>query len=91
MFKRHTKGHYIKEERHQLVPHIKNIISKPDEVWLSRENNKKNQTLRYIKFYKNKTIVVLCEMNNTNLEIKTWFEMKEEKTTRSGLLIKEKG
>ena len=91
VFKRHTKGHYIKEERHQLVPHIKNIISKPDEVWLSRENNKKNQTLRYIKFYKNKTIVVLCEMNNTNLEIKTWFEMKEEKTTRSGLLIKEKG
>ncbi|WP_312310975.1 PBECR2 nuclease fold domain-containing protein [Empedobacter brevis] len=91
VFKRHTKGHYIQEERHLLFPHIGSIVSKPDEVWLSRENNKNNQTLRYVKYYKNKAVVVLCEMNNTNLEIKTWFEMKEEDTTRSGLLIKRKG
>ncbi|MGV1019310.1 PBECR2 nuclease fold domain-containing protein [Empedobacter falsenii] len=91
VFKRHTKGHYINENRHQLFPHIKDILNKPDEVWLSRENNKNNQSLRYVKYYNNTAIVVLCEMNNTNLEIKTWFEMKEEKTTRSGILIKRKG
>lgn len=91
VFKRHTKGHYIKEERHQLFAHIKDVMNKPDEVWLSRENNKNNQTLRYIKYYNNKAIVVLGEMNNTSLEIKTWFEMKEESKTRNGLLIKRKG
>lgn len=91
VFKRHTTGHYINEKRHQLFPHIKDILNKPDEVWLSRENNKNHQTLKYVKYYKDKTIVVLCEMNNTSLEIKTWFEMKEEKSTRSGLLIKRKG
>lgn len=91
-FKQHTKGHYIKanEVRHQLFPYVKNILIDPDEVWIIADSKMKNQTLKYIKFYKDKAVVVLCEMNNTSLEIKTWFEMKNEKGTRTGLLIKQK-
>lgn len=91
-FDTHIDQHYTNdsEKRPQLFPHIKDVISNPDEVWLTREKTKNNQTLRYIKYYKDKAFVVLGEMNNNHFEIKTWFEMKDEKKTRNGLLVKNK-
>lgn len=89
-FKKHTSGHYLKEDRHRLFPHIQDVLKNPDEVWLTNENEKKYQTIRYVKFYKNKTIVVSNEITNNHVEIKTWYEMKDEKKTRSGLLINKK-
>jgi hypothetical protein len=89
-FKRHTTGHYIKEKRHQLFPHVKEVLSKPDEVWMTKEGNKKVQTLKYVKYFNNSAIVVVNEMKNNQFELKTWYEMKSENETRTGLLIKRK-
>jgi|LSQX01.2.fsa_nt_gb SPP1 gp7 family putative phage head morphogenesis protein len=86
----HTKGKYLKENRHKYFPHVKDILENPDEVWLINESDNKFQTLRYVKFYKDKTLVVTNRVSKNHVEIKTWYEMKDEKKTRTGLLINKK-
>ena len=72
-FKQHTSGKYISPEqnRHQLFPHITDVLSKPDEVYL--RDVKKGQ-LRYLKFYKDQTLVVDTTITNDAFEIETWYK-----------------
>lgn len=94
-FNRHVVGKYLnkQENRHQLFAHIKDLIANPDEVWYNNPGKKifnKFQT-RYIKFYKDKVLIVDCEMTDTGLEIMTWYEAKQEDLyLRKGLLIRNK-
>lgn len=91
VFTDHTTGKYLKESenRHQLFPHLKNVLSTPDEVWYY-ENEKGKFQSRYVKFYKDQTLVVDCDLDkNQGLEIKTWYPMKvKDKVLRKGLKIK---
>ena len=91
VFNDHTTGKYLKESenRHQLFPHLKNVLSAPDEVWYY-ENEKGKFQSRYVKFYKDQTLVVDCDLDkNQGLEIKTWYPMKvKDEVLRKGLKIK---
>ncbi len=94
-FNRHVIGKYLnkQENRHQLFAHIKDLIANPDEVWYNNSGKKifnKFQT-RYIKFYKDKVLIVDCEMTETGLEIMTWYEGKQEDLyLLKGLLVRNK-
>lgn len=91
-FDKFTKGKYLKEDeaRHQLFPHVKDILNKPDEVWLNdRKEGKFNS--HYIKFYGDKAVIVNVHINNQmeGLEIQDWYEMKaDEAKERFGIKIK---
>lgn len=92
-FNKHTKSKYVKDEevRHQLFPHIKDVLKNPDEVWLNnRENVSEKQQLRYVKFYKNEILIIDGELDRkTGLTIKTWYRAKKEDLNlRKGLLIR---
>lgn len=91
VFDKHTKGKYLKpeESRHQLFPHIKDVLKNPDEVWYNEYRKGKYQS-KYLKFYKDKVIVVDCSVDSKQgLKINTWYEMKlDEKEIRKGLKIK---
>jgi len=88
-FKTHTSGKYLgdSELRHQLFPHVKDILNQPDEVYL-HEFKKGKYQLRYIKFYKDKILCADAIVKNTGVEINTWYESKKGDDVRSGLLIK---
>jgi SPP1 gp7 family putative phage head morphogenesis protein len=94
VFNFHTKGKYLKpeENRHQLFPHIKEILNKPDEVWYNTQDKQEGKfQSRYIKFYNDMVLVVDCEMAKDGLNIKTWYQAKKEDLNlRKGLLIRNK-
>lgn len=88
----HTKGHYLnnKEKRHQLFPHIEDVLKNPDEVWhYNKKDNGKSFQTRYIKFYNDMVMIIECDLRaNHSLEIKTWYQMKEsEIEIRKGLKV----
>lgn len=88
----HTKGKYVKpnENRHQLFPHVKEGLNKPDEVWYNTQDKLDGKfQSRYLKFYGNMILVIDCEMSTKGLEIKTWYEAKKEDLNlRKGLLLR---
>lgn len=88
----HTKGKYVepKENRHQLFPHLKDALNKPDEVWYNSQDKLDGKfQSRYLKFYGDMILVIDCEMTNKGLEVKTWYEAKKEDLNlRKGLLIR---
>lgn len=89
----HTKGKYLKdgEQRHQLFPHIKDILNNPDEVWYNEPDLGGNFQSRYMKFYNDEIIVIDCEMTKDGLIIKTWYKAKKEDLSlRKGLLVRNK-
>ncbi len=91
-FKSHTKGKYTtdKEIRHQLFPHIKNVINNPDEVWYNSPNKLSGKfQSRYIKFHNDMILVIDCEMTKNGLEILSWYQAKvDESVLRKGLKVK---
>lgn len=93
-FKRHTVGKYLNpgENRHQLFPHIKEILNSPDEVWYNNPDKLPNNFhSRYVKFYGDMIIAIDCETKKNGLEIKTWYKgKKEDLNLRKGLLIRNK-
>ncbi|SHK69591.1 phage portal protein family protein [Epilithonimonas mollis] len=91
-FDTHTKGHYLtkEEQRHQLFPHIEDILNNPDEVWLN-ERNKGKFNSHYIKFYGDRAVIVNVHLNNQmeGLEIQTWYNLKrDDAKERLGIKIK---
>ncbi|MCT4698466.1 phage portal protein family protein [Tenacibaculum haliotis] len=95
VFKQHTKGKYLnkQEQRDKLFPHLKGIINNPDEVWYNNPDKLESQfQSRYIKFYKDKVIVIDCKLDNKQgLEIKSWYPIKKEDLLyRKGLLVRDK-
>ncbi|MBE7630087.1 MULTISPECIES: phage portal protein family protein [Tenacibaculum] len=93
IFDDHIENHYLneKEQRDKIFPHIKDILKKPDEVWYyDTNNNGQKFQSRYIKFYKDKVIIIDCDLDEKKgLKIKTWYPMKAiENKIRKGLKIK---
>lgn len=89
----HTKGKYLKEteQRHQLFPHIKDILNNPDEVWYNEPDLGGNFQSRYMKFYNDTIIVIDCEITKDGLVVKTWYKAKKEDLSlRKGLLVRNK-
>lgn len=88
----HTKGKYVKgnEKRHQLFPHIKEVLNNPDEVWYNTQDKLDGKfQSRYLKFYNDMVLVIDCEINAKGLEVKTWYEAKKEDLNlRKGLLLR---
>ena len=88
----HTKGKYVKgtENRHQLFPHIKEVLNNPDEVWYNTQDKLDGKfQSRYLKFYNDMVLVIDCEINAKGLEVKTWYEAKKEDLNlRKGLLLR---
>ncbi len=92
VFDIHTKGKYLKDNeiRHKLFPHVKDVLNEPDEVWYNTPD-KLNGTFqtRYIKFFKNKVLIVETRIERGNLVVKTWYNMKDkDQNIRKGILIK---
>ncbi|MCF8337898.1 MAG: DUF935 family protein [Bacteroidales bacterium] len=88
VFKNHTTGKYVKESenRHQLFGKVGDVLNNPSEVYLREEGE---EQIRYIKFFKEKTVVVDTKITNDSLEMITWYEQKvPEEKLRTGLLIK---
>ena len=92
VFSDHTKGYYLgkDEQRHRIFPHLPEILNKPDEVWLhSHDINERVFQLRYLKFYKNMAIIIDTNLEENNMEITTWHNLKvKDGYKRKGLLIK---
>ena len=72
----------------KLLPAMQEAINAPDEVWI---NGKELETLVYIKYYQDKTIITLGNINKGRLQLLSWSELKEIKkeieTYRKGLLV----
>jgi len=84
-----TSGSFVspQEQRHALWMYLREVVDKPDEVWLiPLENNAYKQI--YIRYYKNETMMVttLVDMEEGR-RISSWSRMKQEVPNRSGLLI----
>lgn len=89
-FKTHTSGKYLKEKelRHQLFPHVKDILNNPDEVYFHHYESANKYEIRYVKFYKEKMLITDAEIRNDGVHLKTWYEGKVGDEIRKGLLIK---
>ena len=91
-----TKDKYlnIQENRHQLFPHLKEVLNNPDEVWYNKPDKLEDVEIfqsRYIKFYQNLMLVVDCKTTGQGLQILTWYQgKKEDLNLRKGLLIRNK-
>lgn len=86
-FNDHTTGSYVNDDelRHQLFPHVENVLQSPDEVYMV---DRKGGQLRYFKFFRDKTIVVDATITTDTFEIATWYFNKVGDSRRQGLLIK---
>lgn len=87
-FKYHTTGN--KSDRVLLLDAMKEVLVKPNEVWL---NGVGLNDLYLLKFYNDKTVVVWCKVENGNIStVHSWFELALKKKVirkyRGGLLIK---
>lgn len=95
VFKKHTKGYYLgkNELRHQLFPHIKDILNNPDEVWLNQHDKNEKLQTKYVKFYKDKVLIINTKLDPKmeSITIESWHTLKtDEKQMRKGLLIKKR-
>lgn len=88
VFDSHTTGANLKQGKHQLFPYVDKVLSDPDEVYFTEWKDKKFQ-INYVKHYKNMSLVVNGNLGKNNMEITTWYELKNE-SVRSGLLIHQK-
>ena len=94
VFDKHAKGKYLnkEEKRHQLFPHIADVLKKPDEVWYNTPDKLEGSfQSRYIKFYQDLVLIVDCKTTGNGLEIFTWYQAKKEDLNlRKGLLVRNK-
>jgi len=95
IFDKHTSGDYItSDNRHQLFPHINDIINDPDEVYFFKYGGSSFQT-NYIKYYKlddgsNRGLLVNTRAGSDGLAINTWHQFSKDKDKRVGYLIHKK-
>lgn len=94
-FKKHVTGKYLdkQEVRHQMFPHIKEVLNNPDEVWYNSPDKleRKKFQSRYLKFYEDMIFVIDCEVKGEGLQINTWYQAKKEDLNlRKGLLVRNK-
>lgn len=94
VFDYHIKDRYTtpEEQRHQLFPHIADVLADPDEVYFTqrKEGNRIRYQTNYIKFWNNEAIVVNTQTGSNAVEINTWYKLKGEKEVRRGYLVYQK-
>lgn len=83
-FKSHLSFHK-QGDRYKLLPNVKTVIEKPDEIWsVLKRGDKEPLTIHYIKYYQGKTLLVVAVDN----EARTMFELtKTGFKTRTGVLL----
>jgi len=90
-FDDHTKGHYITNDelRHQLFPHIKDILKNPDEVYFYKyQGGKAYYQTNYIKHFEDRSVVITTDLGSDNVRLFTWFNVKQDESKiRRGYLI----
>jgi SPP1 gp7 family putative phage head morphogenesis protein len=89
----HTTGK--KADRVQYLEAMNDTLKSPDEVWLNGYKGGTLDNLVYVKYYKDMTMIVVANVNNSNVtEVSTWFPLTEDKTVisriRRGLLVMSK-
>lgn len=88
-FARHTSdSNKRRAHRVKLLAAMEETLQTPDEVWL---NGSALDDMLYVKYYQGQTIVVRGKIGLQGLELLSWFELAEKKTTidkvRKGLLV----
>lgn len=77
-----------KDDRGILLNAMEDTLLQPDELWL---NGDKLEDMIYLKYYRDKTIIVITDVRNGKLELSSWFPLSEVKNViakyRRGLLI----
>ena len=84
-----------KEERWSMFPLVKEILLTPDEVWMTKQKKQSNQfTTRYLKAFKNKTLVVVAKTENDKLLVSDWYAVEKAENKvggeRTGIIMKGK-
>jgi SPP1 gp7 family putative phage head morphogenesis protein len=87
-FERHTTG--TKADRIKYLMALKKAMEKPDEVWI---NGEQLEDIIYLKYYQDKTMVVVGDVRKSNASaVSSWFTLHEKKEVikkyRRGILIK---
>lgn len=85
-FSTHTTGKYA-ATRVPLLGAIGDVLRFPDEVWLNDYGTTKFDHYNYIRFFKDKAVNVVCKIENEGIEVKTWFEIRQRPSTKSGKKI----
>lgn len=88
-FNSNTSGKALKEDKHQVFPHLKDILNSPDEVWMNGLDKSKF-TSNYVKFYQDRAVVVKVNLNDQmeGLEITDWYNLNNDAKQRTGIKIK---
>lgn len=80
--------------RQNILPHINDIVGKPDEVYFFRDQNTGTEYFRYLKFYNNTALSVLASMDKSRpLSVTSWYDIEPNKIdtlARAGMLIYKK-
>jgi SPP1 gp7 family putative phage head morphogenesis protein len=89
-YKDHTSGK--KEARIAYLDALTETVQTPDEVWMNIATKGGKDNMISIKYYKDKTIVVVSSIKNNRIyQINTWYDLAEKKETidrvRRGLLV----
>lgn len=94
-FDHHMSGDYKDQHRYRTSHLIGEVLSTPDEVWLSFNRGTGKATYTYIRYYQGnpvavQTKVALNKDGNHTMAVHTWFELTEHQSpsTRQGLLLK---
>jgi SPP1 gp7 family putative phage head morphogenesis protein len=86
---KHVKVKYDEENRQGFFWLIDKAISKPDEVWAFQYSENSYQ-YRYIKHYKEHSVVVVAEIQGGVMMLETWYPLRDDREilNRSGYRIK---
>lgn len=90
-FKGNTSGKALKDDKHRIFPHIKDILDGPDEVWLNEHKKGSFFGSHYVKHYGDRSIVVKVNINEgmEGLEILDWYNLNNnDAKQRKGIKIK---
>ncbi|AZA90930.1 Mu-like prophage protein gp29 [Chryseobacterium nakagawai] len=89
-FNSNTSGKALKEDKHKLFPHIRDILTTPDEVWLN-EYEKNTFASNYVKHYNDRAVIVKVNINDKmeGLEVLDWYNLNnDDAKQRTGIKIK---
>jgi SPP1 gp7 family putative phage head morphogenesis protein len=89
-FKAHTTGK--KESRVPYLDAMTETLKAPDEVWFNAATKGDKDNMISIKYYKDKTLIVVSSVQGNKVyEVNTWYDLTEKKETiervRRGLLV----
>lgn len=79
------------QDQLNIVEFIPAVMKNPSEVYLVETGSSKTIQLKYIKHYKDRSLVVVSDAADKGFDLKTWLEADKDtfdKEWRTGILIK---